>query len=573
MKKILLSMFTAATITTAVMAQGAFTPNGCPVPFTPFSLPGYDPPFTDDEIALMKAYELQFNLEILGPATRSYNCHGYAWHVSEGGAQVYIGYGPNAPNHPESIYWEDGSYEEIFIAEPGAKAVYMNDNHSAVVCSDDTDYFISKWGDFQLVRHHKYSVRYNYTQIRYFRRVQMNNYITPSEINGSGVLINPETYSLGNLNPSWSVMCEASDNIVLSATTGISVTASRNWSNSNSNTGWIKATIITNCSSVPLVLQKNNINTPGVIITGDDLICVGASYTFKIANAPQGFYWEKSANLTLSSTTASTITVTGSGNGTGWVRVMLDNVQLIKKTVWVGIPDANLISSKHDGNYVPPQSCTFIDAITYEGAYILGGNTHRIIEGGWQTGTGVYATTFGVGYLSPHFVYETSQNMSASFYYGPIATIDVRIKNCCGWSGWKTLSYYQGQCNSWGWGSGLPCMYCGGLIGCLYCIDNPVRNMINNGISIFSNPVNDILTIEINPEVYAGFNNSAKAITKSLSFYLRLYDTQGNLLRQSTTQGGTVQFNVSNLPNGIYYLHIYDGVNEKPGIRQIIVEH
>jgi hypothetical protein len=30
---------------------------------------------------------------------------------------------------------------------------------------------------------------------------------------------------------------------------------------------------------------------------------------------------------------------------------------------------------------------------------------------------------------------------------------------------------------------------------------------------------------------------------------------------------------VANLPNGIYYLHIYDGVNAKPEMRQIVVEH
>ena len=33
------------------------------------------------------------------------------------------------------------------------------------------------------------------------------------------------------------------------------------------------------------------------------------------------------------------------------------------------------------------------------------------------------------------------------------------------------------------------------------------------------------------------------------------------------------QFNVSNLPNGIYYLHVYDDVNSNPEIQQIMVEH
>ena len=38
-------------------------------------------------------------------------------------------------------------------------------------------------------------------------------------------------------------------------------------------------------------------------------------------------------------------------------------------------------------------------------------------------------------------------------------------------------------------------------------------------------------------------------------------------------KSGKVQFNVSNLPNGFYYLHIYENINEKPTIQQIIVKH
>ena len=56
-------------------------------------------------------------------------------------------------------------------------------------------------------------------------------------------------------------------------------------------------------------------------------------------------------------------------------------------------------------------------------------------------------------------------------------------------------------------------------------------------------------------------------------FDLRLYDGQGNLLRQTKTMDGKVQFNVSSLPDGTYYLHVYDGVNTKPDIKLIMVKH
>ena len=56
------------------------------------------------------------------------------------------------------------------------------------------------------------------------------------------------------------------------------------------------------------------------------------------------------------------------------------------------------------------------------------------------------------------------------------------------------------------------------------------------------------------------------------TYDVRLYDGHGNMVRQTTTQGGTVQFNVANLPIGIYYLHIHDGVSREPEIQQIVVE-
>jgi len=48
-------------------------------------------------------------------ATNSYNCHGYAWHVKEGGIKVWI----NSENYDDDLeleeanvntYWGDGSY-------------------------------------------------------------------------------------------------------------------------------------------------------------------------------------------------------------------------------------------------------------------------------------------------------------------------------------------------------------------------------------------------------------------------------------------------------------------------------
>ena len=63
-----------------------------------------------------------------------------------------------------------------------------------------------------------------------------------------------------------------------------------------------------------------------------------------------------------------------------------------------------------------------------------------------------------------------------------------------------------------------------------------------------------------------------KKMKKEPAFDIRLYDAQGNILRRAQNKGGSVQFNVANLPEGIYYLHIYDGIDDKPSIKQIVVE-
>ena len=89
---------------------------------------------------------------------------------------------------------------------------------------------------------------------------------------------------------------------------------------------------------------------------------------------------------------------------------------------------------------------------------------------------------------------------------------------------------------------------------------------------IYPNPVGDILFIDVDA-LTQQFSSSSDAERQLPSFDIRLYDGQGNLLRQTTAKSGTIQFNVSKLPNGIYYLHIYDGVNETPEIQQIMVEH
>jgi len=79
-------------------------------------------------------------------------------------------------------------------------------------------------------------------------------------------------------------------------------------------------------------------------------------------------------------------------------------------------------------------------------------------------------------------------------------------------------------------------------------------------VFIFPNPASGILNVEIDTE------------NSDLTYDVRLYDNQGNLLRRSTTTDGYVQFNVVNLPNGSYFLHVFDGESATPIKRQVMIE-
>ena len=92
---------------------------------------------------------------------------------------------------------------------------------------------------------------------------------------------------------------------------------------------------------------------------------------------------------------------------------------------------------------------------------------------------------------------------------------------------------------------------------------------------VFPNPVANILNVEIEESVIkrAKYLQPTSRTIQEPTFDIRLYDVLGNLLRQQSTKGNSVQFNVSNLPNGVYYLHVYDAVNPTPEMQQIVIEH
>ena len=107
------------------------------------------------------------------------------------------------------------------------------------------------------------------------------------------------------------------------------------------------------------------------------------------------------------------------------------------------------------------------------------------------------------------------------------------------------------------------------LIGFLY--QYALGQISEGGTPLSPNPTDGMLYIEIDADAAQAMLLTAGK--SSLTFDVRLYDGQGNLLLQQKTKGGTVEFNVSSLPGGYYYLHVYDGVSSTPLMQQVVVEH
>ena len=106
----------------------------------------------DDLTSSQKTYFMYYvintyGVDYISEATLTYNCHSYAWHMTEGQSndRVWIGYGM----YGEQEYWNDGSYYEV--PESLATKVRYTIDHSAIRLSSNL--YQSKWGMLPLVNH------------------------------------------------------------------------------------------------------------------------------------------------------------------------------------------------------------------------------------------------------------------------------------------------------------------------------------------------------------------------------------------------------------------------------------
>jgi len=618
--------------------------------------------------------------DIVGNYTAYYNCHAYAFHLTEGNIiYAWILAGANTENL--SKYWDSsvGCFEASTEAE-AVKIHYYAGDHSAVKSSVAGKYE-SKFGQWYVIRHDPEQVPYiNATYHHYYKRTPIINGLSPVCYNGS-------SFTLDN-PPSGTIFWTVSNTSLFTVnSTGNPVTVTRIGSDTgnatlsariNSINGSVVATkLITACA--PSIISGNNTicyggsvfslspnvlgmktwtvtgpfsfdfnsvvkqiqansptvyrttesgasgtlsaylgNTTGTLIdtkpitacqpvgiSGQTNLITGTTYSFSVTNPPQSYTWDKSSNLTGSGPTFTAVSA-----GSGWVRILVNGKEVAKHNVAITAPPTpatidgpDLFCSSEYGsfNLETWKSAKWSVSSGFSVSPATGSSTivTSSVSYNWGTLTaevnGVISTKYIISFPTPDcyfppsdFIYMTEVDCGAyvkvepsdniyDIYRWDIISVDgVTLSFTSGsdnnfveiWfsddGGWARIDAFLYQ-HPYGYSPHPTIEYRIGTISCGRSLP----------VIVYPNPVSgDILTIELEAKalVRTKHMQSHTRDAQEPVFDIRLYDGQGNLLRQTFTKSNTEQFNVSNLPAGLYYLHVYDGISDKPEIKQIIVE-
>ncbi|WP_321997858.1 hypothetical protein [Draconibacterium orientale] len=92
------------------------------------------------------------NITIVENPTSEYNCHGWAWHLSEGNTtKVWINFENDDEERNLEHYWYDGSFIEVSSNNEAENVHYYEGDHSADKYSSTL--YKSKWGYSGLIIH------------------------------------------------------------------------------------------------------------------------------------------------------------------------------------------------------------------------------------------------------------------------------------------------------------------------------------------------------------------------------------------------------------------------------------
>ena len=120
----------------------------------------------------------------VAPASAIYNCHGFAWHHSDGGGALWVNQLTQSSQPNISKYWSGStSTYQSTTAQKANKIFYPNGDHSAIAISSTL--YESKWGAWPRYRHAPTDCPYNASGLQYYH----------IPVSGDGLICSSEGYS------------------------------------------------------------------------------------------------------------------------------------------------------------------------------------------------------------------------------------------------------------------------------------------------------------------------------------------------------------------------------------------
>lgn len=248
MKKIYLFLIGVLGFTFLCNAQYVtlYTPNGSPVQ-TFIRSEGSTEWITTTTNEYKAAYGEE---NVLAPASQRYNCHNYAWHMSEGNTEIvwmnqYDSYG----NSNVWKYWTDNSYVET-TENNAEKIFYYNGDHSAIKSKTIAGKYESKWGSAPLMRHAPTygPAIYQMNFRRYYTR-SLPSLSGPTTVCSTGA-----TFTINNLSASVS-------SIIWTHGPNLSISSGQNSANctflaTGNGASWVRANLVTDCGDMEIPRQN-----------------------------------------------------------------------------------------------------------------------------------------------------------------------------------------------------------------------------------------------------------------------------------------------------------------------------
>jgi hypothetical protein len=363
-----------------------------------------------------------WNATILAPCSSIYNCHGYAWHMSDGGDTIWMPNDWDVSKYYNGIGGQNATYKRVDSPSKYGKVYYNGASHSAIVYPDNTSKVISKWGSAPLVCHFPEHAPYDDYTLEYYELIIDDQ---PSSV-AKGCAVNVSTLNIDSATYNWSAL----NNYVCAA--GTTFTGSVTGLNTTMYTkGQVKVEIASPYSNTTVKGIKEFTVTSAPsnpYITGPAQVCSSGG-TFTLNNVPPGntITWSHSSNLSTSTVHANPCTFTAVGSGTGWVKATVSTAcssstfTINQFNVWIGVPVISYISGP---TYTPNYQWS---------AYYA------------QPNNSLMGATDYSWALSPsrdNVIYDYGWTADIAFYTSDTYQLVARAQNACGWGNYA-MTYVE----------------------------------------------------------------------------------------------------------------------------------